>query len=362
MLEGKKNSLDDLRMIWAIAGKDIVDGLRSRTIWRYMIIVVLIMVGYRYLPMLGQAGEVEIVVYDQGRSRLVEALQSSDGHEVRAVATMDEFESYMDDGDEGELGIVIPAGYDQALGSSDPITLNGYVLWSSRSREDKLISEYEATFSEMMGEEVQIQARGTIIAGPDTMGNARMTALVPLLTVLVVGMMTVPALVFEEKKTQALSTLLASPAEIGHVIAGKAIAGAAYCLSTGAIALAFNWVFIVNWGLAIAALLGSMLLGVGLGLALGTFFETEKQLSVWSLILFQPIIIPVVMFAIEPIFPQVVRDVLPWIPNVALVKLFHNSQTLLAAQDVHWGGLIVLGASIALLFVAIRWKVSRWDR
>jgi ABC-type Na+ efflux pump permease subunit len=362
MFGGKKNILDSLRMVWAIAGKDIVDGLRNRTVWRYMFIVALIMVGYQYLPMLGQAGEVEIVVYDQGESRLVEALQSSDRHEVRVVTTMHEFDSYMDDGDEGELGIVIPPGYDQALRTSDPITLEGYVLWSSRSRVDKLIPEYEATFSEMMGQEVQIQVQGEVLPGPDSMGDTRMAALAPLLTVLIVGMMTVPTLMFEEKKTQALSTLLVSPAEIGHVIAGKAIAGAVYCLSTGMVVLAFNWVSIVNWGLAIAALIGSMLLGVGLGLALGTYLETEKKLSVWSPILFQPIIIPAVMFAIEPIFPQVVRDVLPWIPNVALAKLFHNSQTSLAAQDVHWGGLIVLAATIALQFVATSWKVRRLDQ
>ncbi|HEY71063.1 MAG TPA: ABC transporter permease [Anaerolineae bacterium] len=354
--------LNDLQMIWTIGRKDILDGLKNKTIWRYIVIVLLIMVSYRYLPLLGQVGEIEIVVYDQGASSLVEALNNTSQFEVRSVESMQEFEAFMDDGDEGPLGVVIPSGYDLALQSGEPVALEGHVLWSNRTKAETLRTDYEATFSELMGAPVQIQLVNIIIPQQDSMGITRMTALTPLLIVLIVGMMTVPTLMFEEKSTQTLATLLISPAKIGHVIAGKAVAGAAYCLSAGAIALAFNWVFVVNWGSAAVALLGTTLMAVGLGLVLGTFLDNLQQLSVWSMILFQPVLIPVVFFAIEPIFPQAVRSVLPWLPNVALVRLFHNSHTSLEGFNVQWGPLIVLVVSIALLYVLVYWKVRRIEQ
>ena len=359
MMSSKSQLLDDIRMIWTIAGKDIIDGLKNKTIWRYIVIVLLIMVTYRYLPLLGLAGEIEIVVYDQGTSSLVEALNNTNEFEVRSVESMQEFEAFMDDGDEGPLGIVIPSGYDLALQSGEPAALEGHVLWSNRTKEENLRTEYEDTFSELMDAPVQIQLESVIIPQQDSMGITRMTALTPLLIVLIVGMMTVPTLMFEEKSTETLATLLISPAKIGHVIAGKAVAGAVYCLSTGAIALAFNWVFVVNWGSAVVALLGTTLMGVGLGLLLGAFLDNAQQLSVWSMILLQPVLIPVVFFAIEPIFPQVIRSLLPWLPNVALVRLFHNSLTNLVGLGIQWGPLIVLVVSIALLYVLVYWKVRR---
>lgn len=362
MTNSKFHLRNELRIIWTIGRKDILDGLKNKTIWRYIVLVLLIMVGYRYLPVLGQAGETEIVIYDQGFSSLVEALNNAEKFEVRSVASMQEFEAFMDDGDEGPLGVVIPPDYDLTLQSSEPLALEGHVLWSSRTNAETLRMEYEAAFSELMGSPVQIQLVNIVIPQQDSMGITRMTALTPLVIVLIVGMMTVPTLMFEEKSTQTLATLLISPAKIGHVIAGKAVAGAVYCLSAGAIALAFNWVFVVHWGSAIAGLLGTTLMGVGLGLLLGTFLDNLQQLSVWSLILFQPVLIPVVFFVIEPVFPQAVRNVLPWFPNVALLRLFHNALTNLMGLGIQWGPMIVLVVSIALLYVLVYWKVRRMDQ
>ncbi len=364
MDEKRFNLLDDLRITWAIGAKDVVDGLRSKLIWSYIFLVLLIMVGYRYMPKIGQASEIEIVIYDEGASKLVEALQNSSIHEIREVSSMTEFEAYMDDGDEGELGLVIPDGYDKALESDEQAYIQGYLLWSSRMNADELIKEYEATLSELIDAPVRIEESGIIIPRSDSMGNVRMIALTPLVTILIVGMMVVPNLMFEEKTTKTLDSLMVSPAKTGHIITGKAVAGGIYCLSTGAVVLGFNWVYVVNWGLAIAAIIGITVLGIGLGLALGVFLNNLQQLAMWFLILFQPILIPVVLFVIEPAFPSAVRDALPWFPNVALVKLFHYSQTSLGSWNLHAGHLIVLLAFIVLLYLLVGWRlrVSEFKR
>jgi ABC-type Na+ efflux pump permease subunit len=357
MSDKRFNLLDDLRIIWAIGAKDVVDGLRNKTIWSYIFLVLLITVGYKYMPKIGQADEIEIVILDQGASRLVAALQNSSIHEIREVASMTEFEAYMDDGDEGELGLVIPEGYDQTLESEEPASIQGYVLWSSRMNASELILEYEATMSELIDAPVQIEESGIIIPRADSMGNARLIALTFLITILIIGMMVVPNLMFEEKSTKTMDTLMVSPARTGHIIAGKALAGGIYCLSTAVVVFAFNWVFVVNWGLVIAAIIGTTLMGIGLGLALGIFLNNLQQLAMCFFIIFQPVLIPVVLFVIEPAFPEAVRNALPWFPNVALAKLFHYSQTSLGSWNLHGGHLAVLVAFIILLYFLVGWKL-----
>jgi hypothetical protein len=362
-MAGKRfNLLDDLRIIWAIGAKDAVDGMKNRTLWSYFALVLLITVGYRYLPMIGKANEIEIVVFDEGASRLVAALQNSSIHEIREVTSMTEFEAFMDDGDEGELGMVIPAGYDQTLETDQPASIQGYVLWSSRMSADEVIMEYEATMSELMDAPVRIEESGIIIPRSDAMGDVRMIALTPYITILIIGMMVVPNLMFEETSTQTMDTLMVSPAGITHIIAGKAVAGGIYCFGMAAIAYAVNWVFVVNWGLALAAIIGTTIVGIGIGLLLGVFFDNRQQMSMWFFILFQPLLIPVVLFVIEPAFPMAVRNALPWFPNVALVKLFHYSQTSLGSWNLHGGHISVLVAFIILLYVLVGWKLRVSER
>jgi ABC-type transport system involved in cytochrome c biogenesis permease component len=321
--------------------------------------VLLIMVSYKYLPVLGQMGEVEVVLYDEGESRLVDEMQASGEYEVRRVSSPQEFESYMDDADEGEMGLVVPAGYDTSLDGEEPAYLEAYVLWSSRLQADELEIEFETKLSELMGARVEIELGGVIMPGVDAMGNSRMIALIPLLTVIIVGMMTVPHLMHEESSTRTLDTLLVSPASVSHVVAGKFIAGAVYCLATGVITLAFIWMNVIHWGLCIATLLATTLFGVGLGLLLGSYISSQQQLSLWSMILFQPILIPVVFYAIEPVFPQAVRSALPWIPNVTLAKMFHLSNTSAGASGILAGQLLTLAGCILLLYALVIWKLRK---
>jgi hypothetical protein len=82
----------------------------------------------------------------------------------------------------------------------------------------------------------------------------------------------------------------------------------------------------------------------------------------WFFILFQPLLIPVVLFVIEPAFPMAVRNALPWFPNVALVKLFHYSQTSLGSWNLHGGHISVLVAFIILLYVLVGWKLRVSER
>ena len=159
-----------------------------------------------------------------------------------------------------------------------------------------------------------------------------------------------------------MDTLLISPASVRQVVLGKALAGLFYVLTAVLAAFVFNWTFVVNWGLAIVAVLCGALLSVGLGLMLGIFFENKPLLNTWVMILLQPLLIPVFLSMIDPILPEALRTALPWVPTVALSMLFRISLTsgaTLAQVMTHLG---VVLASVVLVLAVVVWKVRRVDR
>ena len=60
---------------WTIAWKDITGAVRNRTIRGNLIAALLVVVLYRSLPLLSDAGEARLVVFDEGQSETIAALE-----------------------------------------------------------------------------------------------------------------------------------------------------------------------------------------------------------------------------------------------------------------------------------------------
>jgi ABC-type polysaccharide/polyol phosphate export permease len=165
----------------------------------------------------------------------------------------------------------------------------------------------------------------------------------------------------EEKQTRTLDALLTSPASPGQVVLGKALAGFFYILVTGGLGMALFSAYIVNWALALAAFLGYALFAVGLGLAVGSFLKSMKQVGIWTLVLILFMVIPPLFF-MESNLKAGIRAVLTWLPSSALASLFRFSCTTGATPAQFLPNLAIAVASIAAVFGLIIWKVRRSDR
>lgn len=357
-----KSLRENLRIVWAIVAKDIADALKNKNTLGTVIMVVFIMVLYRLLPTLWSGGSTEIVIYAPEESQLVAALKDSPDFRPHLVASMQKFEEYFDDGDSGELGLIIPTDYEEMLAGGEQPILGGYVLWNRRFSADELVADLEQRLTELIGQPVNIQIEGTVLPEADSMGAVRMVSLMMLMAPLLIGMITVPHLLLEEKRAKTLDTLLVSPASVWQVVAGKALAGLFYVLAATVVVLAFNWTFVVHWGLAVLAILLGALLTAGLGLLMGIIFDNKQQLNTWMMILFQPLLIPVFLSMVDPILPEKLRTTLAWVPTVSLVLLFRYSFTDGAALGNRLTYIsLVLGAALVVLALVV-WKVRRSDR
>ncbi|MGB2895313.1 MAG: ABC transporter permease [Anaerolineales bacterium] len=352
----------NLRMVLAIASKDIIDAFRNRTILMNLGLTIVIVVIVKLAPTLWKPGRIDITVYDPVSSGRIADLEKDPDIRVFQAPSFQAFNELMDDGDEGPLGLVIPEDFDGILDSGKVPEIDGYLLWEKRASADSVEAKVEGRLEEAFGSAVDIQIVGMIYPEPGAMGSVRTISLILVVGLFYVGILTLPHLMIEEKQTKTVETLLISPASIRQVVMGKALAGLAIVLSVAILLLVFNWTPVIHWWLALLGLLSGALLSVGLGLLMGLLFENRQQLNTWTMIIFQPLLIPLFLSVIDPLFPEGVRQALYWFPTAAVSLLLRYSFTNGATMVQILTSLGVVVGSAFLVFALVVWKVRRMDR
>jgi ABC-type Na+ efflux pump permease subunit len=259
-----------------------------------------------------------------------------------------------------QLGVVVPADFDQVLASGGEPTLSGYILWVHRMRVAELEAKYSAKFTDLLGQPVRVEIGGNfIIPAPDVETSGVHFHI--LFATFFVVITLVPALMLEEKRTKTLDALLVSPAGAGQLVFGKALTGLFYALLGGGLFFALNWAYITNWGLALLAFLGCAMFSIGLALAMGIFIRSQQHMAIWMLPVMFVLIVPA-FFSQEPNLAPGLKAAFSWLPTSALVRIFQFSLSSSAPLDQLLTDVAVALASTVLIFAVVVWKVRRSDR
>lgn len=353
--------VDNLYMAWTIASKDIVDVLRNKATRNNIILMMGMVLFFYWASTLRPFDKrIDTAVYDEGNSSLtIGAAELADGYTVRfyEAASIHEMERMMG---YKQLGLVIPADFDQILASGGEPTLSGYVLWVHRTRAAELEAKYRAKFSELLGQPVRVEiGENFVLPAPDVETSGVHIHI--LFATLFVAISLVPALMMEEKRTKTLDALLVSPASAGQVVLGKALAGLFYVVLIGGLFFALNWAYVANWGLAFLAFLVCAMFSIGLALAMGSFIRSKQHMVIWMLPIIFVLIIPA-FFSQEPNLAPGLKAAFSWLPTSALVKIFQLSLSSSAPMDQLLTNLAIALVSTALLFAAVVWKVRQSDK
>ncbi len=351
--------IQNARIVWAIAAKDLVDGFQNRTILSGIATVLFLMSLYHWFPKLYKSDHIDVVAFDAGGSQLADEMADDPGFRLWLANSEQELRALMGEGDAGEIGIVIPADSDQRMNGDEIIELQGHVLWDSRHNADQLALDLEQRLTELSGHPVRLKLGSPVYLQTGAMGTVRFIAVSLVITTFFTGVLIIPNLMFEEKERKTLETLLISPASIRQVVFGKALAGTLLCLLMTAVAVAFSWRYVVSWGLTLAATVSGILFAVALGLAMGIFLENKQQANSWMLILGNILLVPVFLSAMDPILPQVVREILPWTPMVSQALLFRYGFAGSAAAGQIWPALSIVLVGALILLALVGWKVNR---
>jgi hypothetical protein len=364
----RANGRASWRIIWAIAAKDVVDARKNKAILQIVATVLVMIAFYRLIPVVTHPADVPTLhLYDAGDSLLAVQLENSPNLDVTRRSSRQDVDVFLVMGGAPELGLVIPAGVDQALEAGGTIQLDGYVQhWVGDAEAKELGAKVEREIAALYprgGPAVRINLDGhKVYPQPNSAGPGLWAALTLVMALSMLGLSLVPTLMLEEKRTKTLDALMISPANNWHVVLGKAAAGLVYCMAGFAVVLAFNAFLISQWGVAVFASVSGAVMAVALGLLLGTSFETRQSLGMWVLVLTLVLILPVVVAGMAMDLPETLNHALRWFPTVALSRLFQLSFSNTASPAEYGLDLALVIGFTACVLAGVAWRVSRLDR
>ena len=361
-----KGLWEDLRIIWAITSKDMLDAVKNRTTLGLLLSVLFIVVIYQMLPKLEHENDLPVVlVYDAGDSDLLPALKRSPNLDVYTGYTSQaQLERKLVAGDVPELALTLPPGFDQVLERGEPPVLEGYVQhWVSDSDAAQLKAQAEEEIARLAGQPVSIHLDGNVVyPSPDSGGRSFLTSLAILLSVTMIGVGLAPHLMIEEKQTRTLDALLVSPARSSHLVIAKALTGLFYCLIAATAVLVVNANLVLNWGLAVATVILSSLFAVSLGLLLGSLVGAKPVLPIWSMMVLTVLLLPLFLAIMKDLLPSAANAIVVWIPTATLARVLRGSFSRDLASMAFRLELLVVAVCTAVILGGVAWIVRRSDR
>jgi ABC-2 type transport system permease protein len=357
---------NNLYLVGVLAAKDIIEALRSKLVLTLIITLSIMLLMPRLMGLIIQPAHTSIALYDPSYSQLSTELEASPQFNPVEVSSISEFDAILDPLGSGlgvAFGLAVPPDFDQRLAAGGELQVEGYVAWGNRFNAQELKTEFESRLSKILGAPLHINtANNLVYPNRDAELLLGFATISVILILLMKGISLVPHLLFEEKQTHTMDSLLVSPASIGQVVAGKALAGAFYVLVASCVVFALYWAGVVHWGAALLFALGCALFSVGTGLVLGSFFDSQQEIVGWvSLIL---VLLTGAMLAsfMQLEVPNLIQSIIPWVPSVALAEVFLSAFLEYAQWDQVWinlGGVLLLSI---VLYALVVWKVSRMDR
>lgn len=361
----KRSMHTSIRIMAAIAAKDIGDAIRNRTTLSIILGTALLMLTSMALPLLLRLRSVPTaIIYDPGRSPLIRALTAREEFRVGIVDSLEELEGAVGSSAELRLGLAIPEGFGQAeeRGDTTPLVLEGILPhWANSQQGAELAAYFKRQLEEASWQEIIVEIaerRAYPLAG--TFGQHTMVTNAMSLVVLTIGLALVPLLLVEEKESHTLDALLVSPARYGQVLLGKALTGLFYCACAALVACAFSAKWFVHGGLLLLVLGLGAALAVALGLLMGTLIDNPSSAGLVIGLVLMLLLLPALLGGIiGDRGPKFLGTLLHWIPTGAFGEALMLA-TLRTAQPSDWLGPVArLAGSIAILVGLLAWRVHR---
>ena len=367
MVEMKKRNLlqavrRELGIVWAIARKDVVYALQNKTILSLVVGVCMMVLMSKALPLiLALSGKKTVVLYDAGRSRSIAGLKTRQDMRLIRVRSFEDMHEVLTTADEAQLGVVLPADLDQQIASGQPLVLSGYAAhWVGQKEVDRLSGLFGEALGELTGQDVTVvMAEERLYMRPEW---GSMVCGVIVLVIVLTGSLLLPYLLMDERQSKTLDALRVSPATIRQVVVGKALAGSVYCFAAAGIVFAINYAMVVQWGLAVLAAFCCALFAIGVGLLMGSLFESAQAMSAVGGLLLALLVGPV--YLPEQVIEGVplIGDLVSWFPPVVLEKMICFSFSNLTPGSDLWVRLGGVLGMVLVLYLAVGFRMARLDR
>jgi ABC-2 type transport system permease protein len=355
-----------LRVVLAIAGKDITDAIKNRITISIILGVTMIVLTSRVLPLVMKLRpEKRAYVYDASRSTFVEEYGRGESYRLLEMPSMEVMQREVSVTTAGTIGLALPTDLETILEGEGPLTIEAYYAHAlSRSEKDELIALFISGLNEALNREVIINSEGNeLFPALDAGGTPFMVSISLAISIMTIGMALVPLLMIEEKERHTIDALLVSPASYSQIVLGKALAGMFYCTVAAVVVYVLNISLLATFWVAVLAVLAGTLFTVGVGLLLGVLFEQQANMNMVMGLVLMLLMVPMLLSIVPATnIPTSLETALPYLPSVAMSKLFSMSfSNVIDAAALLFNLSVLFGFAIVLLLVAT-WRVKRMDR
>jgi ABC-type multidrug transport system permease subunit len=355
--------VQSLRIILAITSKDILDAARNKTILSLLVSALFLSAFFTIMPRLSDTGTPLVFLADAGQSTYTSSISGSDTLRVRRYASVDELKADFIQRADNQLALVLPANFDQTLAEGGIPQIQGYVLnWVSSQTLAEKTASIESRLAAILGRPVHINLDGGILyMQPDSNGGfLEATGIIVIL--LTTGMLLVPHLMLEEKRTHTMEALLVSPANSSQIAISKTLTGMFYVSIFALLVVAANAYLVLQWGLLVPTIILTILVAVSIGLLLGILIGNRQQLTILTQVLLIPLVVPVLLPIFTDLLPAWLTNIVRWLPSAVMFDLLRTSFSNQLDPGQVLPGLGVLALCVITLFGIAAWLIQRSDR
>ena len=298
------------RRLGRILRKDLALGPRSPIfLWMIVLPIALtIILQFAFGQLLDPEPRLGIV--DAGRSEMTSEIERMDGIELTLVEDIEDLKARVEANDL-DAGLVLPAGFDQAVRAGERPELRFYVGGESLASNRiilmvttlDLVREIEGRAAPVTVDIVSFGAAGLPI-------SVRLIPVIVFYALTIAGIFVPGSNLVEEKEQGTLMAMLVTPVKISEVLAAKWVLGVVLASAMATVTLLLNQALGANWLEVVAVVLVAAALSSMIGLLIGTvakdsttMFGIVKGLGIF---LFAP-----AAFYIFPEWPQWIAKLFP---------------------------------------------------
>jgi ABC-type multidrug transport system permease subunit len=352
-----------LRIILAITSKDILDAVRNKTILSLLISALALSAFFTLMPRLSDTGSPLVFLADTGHSSYTARISRSDSLRVRLYASVEKMKADFIQRADNQFALVLPADFDQTLASGQIPQIQAYVLnWVSSKTISEKKTNIESGLAAIIGSPVQINLNGgTLYMLPESNGGLlEATGIIVIL--LTTGMVLVPHLMLEEKRTHTIEALLVSPANISQIAISKTLTGVFYVSIFAILVVAANAYLVLQWGVVVSDIFLTILVAVSIGLLLGIVIGNRQQLTILTQVLLIPLVLPILLRIFSDLLPGWLSNIVRWMPSAVMFDLLRTSFSNQSNPGQILPRLGILVISFITLFGISAWLIRRVER
>jgi hypothetical protein len=223
-----------LRRIGVLLRKELIWGPKSFLFIMALVVPVVLTLVIQLLVGSFFSGKPALGVADEGQSGFVALVAEIDGLDLRTYESADELLTAVRGG-AVDMGLVLPAGFDQQLVGDTAVSLTVYVYGESLLRDRAFLATALVNqLRSLDGQESPITiVTETLGDGQSVPWEERLLPLVVMMAVLMGGLMVPAASLVEEKQKRTITAVTTAAVTLEEIFMAKGIFGASLSLVMG---------------------------------------------------------------------------------------------------------------------------------